>query len=166
MKKRMLASGMLVSSLGLGLIAAHEGLRTTAYDDGTGTYTLGAGATTREDGTPVQPGDTTTPARAIIKLESDARRTERLLSDCLGPVKLYQHEWDAYVSLAYNVGPGAVCASTIKPKLRAGRYEAACQTILSFNKARACPTCPKVVWRGLTARRQAEYRLCMYGVTP
>lgn len=161
MKKRMLVSGLMLSSLGLVFIAGHEGMRTTAYNDGTGTWTVGYGTTTREDGTPVQKGDTITPSRALIKLATDASRTERLLRACLGDVSLYQHEWDAFVSLAYNVGPTAVCRSSIKRKLHAGKYKEACETIKSFNKARKCPSCPKVVWPGLVKRREAEYRLCM-----
>jgi GH24 family phage-related lysozyme (muramidase) len=49
----------------------------------------------------------------------------------LGDVKLFQHEYDAYLSLDANTG--GVCASSIPGKLKAGQYEDACKTILDFN---------------------------------
>jgi lysozyme len=41
----------------------------------------------------------------------------------------------AMVSLAYNVGVSAYCRSSIPAKINAGQIRAACDTLLSFNKA-------------------------------
>ena len=107
----------------------------------------------------VKLGDRTTPDRALIQLLSDAQRHERELRTCLGNVALYQHEWDAYVSWAYNVGTGAACRSTLVRKLQVGDYSGACRELLRWDK-QAGRTLP-----GLTKRRQAEFKTCMGGPT-
>jgi len=82
-------------------IANHEAFRSRAYDDGVGVQTIGFGTTAG-----VKPGDTITVERALIRLGQDVGRFESEMRRCIGDVPLYQHEWDAYVSLAYNIGYG------------------------------------------------------------
>ncbi|MEW5770813.1 MAG: lysozyme [Pseudomonadota bacterium] len=171
MKSRLVAAALTLSALGLAGIAVHEGYRPRAYDDGVGVQTIGFGTTTRADGRPVQPGDTTTPERAVVRLAEDAGRIERQMKACLpADLALYPHEWDAFVSLAYNIGPAAFCRSTLVKRLRETLtpalsqgerellYAAACDEILRWTKAggRELP--------GLVKRRQAEHRLCLEGV--
>lgn len=115
--------------------------------------TNGFGTTRNPDGSPVKAGDTTTPARALVRLLADADQYARAVRRC-APVPMHQHEFDAYVSLAYNIGPGAFCSSTLAKKLNAGDYAEACRQILRWDKFKGRPL------RGLTLRRQAEYRLC------
>ena len=164
-KKRIFAAGLSASAALLVALAVHEDYRGRAYlPTPQDRPTVGFGSTRRADGTPVRTGDTTTPVRALIQLHRDLTATEDALHQCLGDVPLYQREWDAYVSLAYNVGPAAVCASSLPAKLRAGDYAAACKTLLEFNQqcwrdkagVRHCKVLP-----GLVKRRQAEYALCM-----
>ncbi len=164
-KKRIFAAGLSASAALLVALAVHEDYRGRAYlPTPQDRPTVGFGSTHRADGTPVRTGDTTTPVRALIQLHRDLTATEATLHQCLGDVPLYQHEWDAFTSLAYNVGPAAVCASSIPAKLRAGDYAAACKTILDFDQqcwrdkagVRHCKVLP-----GLVTRRQSEYRLCM-----
>ena len=73
---------------------------------------------------------------------------------------LYPHEWDAFVSLAYNIGPAAFCGSTLAKKLRQTPpdYGGACDEILRWNRAGG------QIMPGLVKRRQAEHRLCREGV--
>lgn len=157
MKLRTAAILSSVSAAALVGIAGWEGYRARAYDDGTGVQTLGWGSTRREDGSPVQRGDTTTPERALIALNRDAQRTARAIAACIGSVPLAQHEFDAFVSLAYNIGPGAFCRSTIFKRLKENPpdYAGACAAIKLWNRAggRELP--------GLVKRREAEYRQCM-----
>ena len=95
-------------------------------------------------------------------LGKDVDHTEKVLQACLGDdIKLTQSEWDAYISLAYNVGAKAVCKSSIKWKLQTGRYQAACAAILSFDKVRVNGKLVKN--KGLVNRREKEYRICMKG---
>ena len=68
---------------------------------------------------------------------------------------MYPHEFSAFVSLTYNIGEGAFCRSTLVKKLNAGDYEGACKEILRWDRFQGKPL------RGLTLRRQDEYRQCM-----
>lgn len=149
------------SAIAVALIAGFEGYRGKAYDDGVGVQTVGFGSTTREDGSPVQKGDTVTPQRAVVMLARDADRIAQELAACIGDVPLYKYEWDAFVSWAYNVGAANACRATLVKKLKAQPpdYAGACRELLKWTKAggRELP--------GLKRRREAEYRLCM-GETP
>lgn len=151
---RTVVAALSLSAATLVGIAVHEGYRGEAYyatphEREAGISTIGFGTT---EG--VKPGDRTTPERALIRLLQDANRFEQAVRRCAN-VPMYQHEFDAYVSLAYNIGEGAFCRSTLVRKLKAGDYEGACAEILRWTKqaGRELP--------GLVKRRQAEYAQCM-----
>lgn len=152
---RLSASLLSLSAAALVGIAGWEQYQPAAYlPTPQDVPTIGWGAT---EG--VKPGDRTTPDRALIRLLADAQRHERELRACIGNVALHQHEWDAYVSWAYNVGTGAACRSTLVRKLQVGDYSGACRELLRWDK-QAGRTLP-----GLTKRRQAEFKTCMGGTT-
>jgi lysozyme len=131
-------------------IAAHEGFRDTAYRPlPTDVPTIGFGTTTN-----VKMGDKITVERALIRLLDDANRMERAVKKCT-PVPMYHYEYNAYVSLVYNIGEGAYCRSTLARKLNAYDYEGACKEILRWNKFQGS------VNRGLDNRRKQEYQLCI-----
>jgi lysozyme len=113
----------------------------------------------------VKLGDRTDPVRALTDLLTDANQFSAALKKCID-APLYQHEFDAYSTLAYNVGAGAVCSSSIPRKLAAGDYGAACETILDFNgvcqQRNAAGRCiKKKIIQGLVNRRKAERDLCL-----
>lgn len=142
--------GLAVSGALLVALAVHEGYRDEAYVPVKGDRpTIGFG----DAGPAVKLGDTTTPVRALIRLQEQAEQHAQAVREC-APVPMYQHEFDAYVSLAYNIGGQSFCGSTLVRKLNAGDYEGACREILRWDKfrGRALP--------GLTKRRQEEYRKC------
>jgi len=147
--QRTTLGALALSAAGLVAIAQYEGYRGQAYDDGTGVQTIGFG-TTRS----VQKGDRIDPVRALQRLAADAAIFERQLALCIH-VPLYQHEWDAYVSWAYNVGAAAACKSTLIKKLNRKDYIGACNELLRWNRAggRILP--------GLTKRRQQEQKTCL-----
>lgn len=147
-RQRIATAALSLSAAGLIGIAQYEGYRGAAYDDGVGVQTIGFGTT---DG--VKRGDTIDPVRALVRLGADAAAMERKLAACIH-VPLYQHEWDAYVSWAYNVGTGAACGSTLVRKLNAGDYVGACDELPRWNKAggRVLP--------GLSKRRAQERAQC------
>jgi len=153
-KERIPPLLLSLSAAGLVAIAGYEGYRAQAYDDGIGVQTLGFGATTREDGTPVQRGDTTTPERALRKLALDADEHAQAVFRC-APVPMHQHEFDAFASVAYNIGGAAFCRSTMARKLRNGDYAGACAEILRWTYAGGREL------RGLVIRRQREYAQCI-----
>lgn len=105
----------------------------------------------------VKKGDVITPERALVRLLGDADKFSEGVKKCAA-VPLYQYEFDAYVSLSYNIGTGAFCNSTLVKKLKTYDYEGACKEILKWNKFKGEPL------EGLTHRRQREYKLCMGNV--
>lgn len=168
--RQRVAAGLLALSAGsLVLLAQDEGYTGSAVVPVPGDVpTIGFGST---EG--VKLGDRTDPVRALVRLSADADRKARAVAACLADVPLYQHEFDAYVQLAYNVGARAVCESSIRPKLQRGDYAAACKTILDFDgfRDRSQPKVrnpntgrleyPLIRIKGLTIRRQRDYALCM-----
>lgn len=148
-KIRLIVSAIAVSASVLVGIATHEGYRGEAYKDAVGIPTIGYGETAG-----VKMGDKTTPDRALIQLLTSAEKHADAVRKCVH-VPLYQHEFDAFVSLAYNIGPSAFCSSTLIKKLNAGNYIGACEQILRWDKAGG------KVLPGLKKRREAEYRMCM-----
>ena len=151
-----------VSALTLAGIAGWEGYRRTAYDDGAGVQTVGFGSTTHPDGRPVKPGDTVTPERAVVMLARDADRIWREAAACIGEVPLSPGEAAAFQSLAYNIGAGAFCRSTLVKKLKESPpdYAGACRELLKWTRAGG------VEMAGLVKRREAEYRQCIGEVAP
>lgn len=167
-RARIAAAVLSLSGAGLVALAVSEGYTDTAVIPVPGDVpTIDFGTTTHADGRPVRIGDRSDPIRGLIRLGQDVSVKERRLRACIGDVPMFQHEWDAYMRLTYNVGAGAVCGSSIPAKLRAGRYEAACKTILEFDGMclRRDPSTRKCLERkvlpGLIARRQAEFKTCI-----
>lgn len=111
--------------------------------------TIGFGTT---DG--VQLGDRTDPVRAIIAKQRDVQKFEGAIKQCVR-VPLYQHEYDAYLSLTYNIGQGAFCNSTLVRLLNTKDYLGACEQILRWNRAQGREV------RGLTIRREREHKQCL-----
>ena len=149
MNRTQIAS-LVLSALALVGIATHEGYNDTAYTPIKGDVpTIGFGTTQG-----VKIGDKTNPIQALQRTMRDIEVKESAVKKCV-KVPLYQHEYDAYVSLAYNIGTGNFCNSTLVLKLNAGDYPGACKEILRWNRAQG-----RVV-KGLTARRQKEYQQCI-----
>lgn len=140
---------LALSALGLVGIAAHEGYSDKAYQDVVGIWTIGFG-TTKD----VKPADKIDPVKALQRKAEDIVKFEGAIKQCV-TVPLHQHEYDAYVSLAYNIGPSAFCNSTLVKRLNQQDYADACKEILRWNRAGG-----KVV-KGLAVRRDAEYRQCI-----
>src|SRR5574343_1083814 len=116
---------MRVSQSGIDLIKRFEGLRLEAYPDpasGGEPWTIGYG-TTRTPAGPVTPGMTITQAQAEEYLRDDLRFFESRIND-LVKVPLSQAQFDALVSLTYNIGAGAFERSTLLRELNAGNHAA------------------------------------------
>lgn len=140
---------LALSATALVGIATFEGYSPTTYLDIVGIPTIGFGTTHG-----VKPGQKTDPVSALQRKLSDVQKFEGAIKQCV-TVPLHQYEYDAYLSLAYNIGSGAFCGSTLVKKLNAQDYGGACREILRWNKAGG-----KVV-RGLSVRREKEYRTCI-----
>lgn len=110
---------MSVSNLGVDLICGFEGKRLVAYDDGVGVWTIGFGTTIYPNGIKVKKGDTCTEAQAKEYMAHDLKKFELAVNGAV-TVPLNQNQFDALVSLAYNIGTGAFNKSTLVKKLNAG----------------------------------------------
>lgn len=153
--RRTSIGALVLSVAAIAGIAGFEGYRGDAYVPVPGDkVTVGHGTTQYPNGSPIRLGDKVTPQRAMELLQHDVSRFGRAVLRC-APVPMYQHEYDAFVSLAYNIGAGAFCQSTIAKRLNAFDYAGACKGILAWDKFKGKPL------RGLTNRRQAEYKMCM-----
>ena len=147
---RVAVAALSISGAAFVGIAVHEGYRETAYIPVAGDVpTIGFGTTGG-----VKMGDRTTPTQALSRALTDVQRFEGALRTCV-KVPLYQHEYDAYLSLAYNIGPSAFCGSTLVRVLNEQRYREACDQILRWDRFQGQPL------PGLTRRRQEERRKCL-----
>ena len=144
-------AALVLSAASMVGIAVHEGYRDRAYIPVAGDRpTLGFG-----DAQGVKLGDKTDPIRALIRLNQQAETFQQEMKQCIGDVPLYQYEWDAYVSLTFNIGSGAFCKSTLVKLLQQQDYVGACTQILRWDKFQGRPLA------GLTKRRQEEYTKCI-----
>lgn len=136
---------MKTSQKGIDLIKEFEGLRLAAYKDAVGVWTIGYGHT-----------KTAAKGMTISKVEA-----ERLLAQVdlpvyesgvtrLVKVPLAQHQFDALVSFAYNLGVGNLRSSSLLRKLNQRDYLSAAEEFKRWNKAGGR------VLAGLTRRRLAE----------
>ena len=146
---RNIITTLALSAAGLVGIAGYEGYRGDAYRDSVGVPTIGYGETKN-----VKMGQKTTPDRALAQLLKSANEHADGVRKCVS-VPLYQHEFDIYVSLAFNVGVGTFCKSTLVKKLNAGDYAGACAQLKRFKYAGG------KVLPGLASRRESEYQRCM-----
>ena len=129
-RARLAIAAMTLSAAGLVALVSHEGYTDRAVVPVPGDVpTIGFGTTRRDDGAPVRMGDSTTPVRALIRAAADVSDAERRLRVCIGDVPMHQHEWDAIVGWAYNVGTSAACSSTLVRKLRARDYAGSCDEL-------------------------------------
>lgn len=154
-KTRTIIAALVLSGGGLIGIASHEGYRGEAYVPVPGDVpTIGFGSTTNSDGSRVASSQRTNPVAALKRLGEHVEVFEEAVKRC-APVAMHQYEFDAYVSLTYNIGSGAFCKSTIAKKLIAYDYEGACKEILKWDKFKGNPL------PGLTKRRVEEYNTCI-----
>ncbi len=122
LKPNTVGEVMKVSQFGIDLICGFEGLELKAYDDGVGVWTIGYGTTIYPNGIKVKRGDTCTLEQAKDYMAHDLQRFESAVCENI-KVGLNQNQFDALVSLAYNIGIGAFSKSTLLKKLNAGDYK-------------------------------------------
>lgn len=115
---------MSVSNKGVDLICEFEGKRLVAYDDGVGIWTIGFGTIKYPNGVRVKKGDTCTLEQAKEYMRHDLIEFEHTVNSSV-KVPLNQNQFDALVSLAYNIGSNAFKSSTLVKKLNTGDYQGA-----------------------------------------
>lgn len=162
---RSLLAILVLSAAGLVGIAVDEGYTEKAVPDpvkGTSVPTIGFGTTGG-----VHMGDTTTPVAALERKLSDVQKFEGAIKQCV-KVPLHQYEYDAYINLAYNIGPNAFCTSTIVKRLNAKDYPGACDAILMWKRVGDvdCSAPGNKTCSGLWERRKRLHSQCLGEVQP
>ena len=115
---------MSVSNKGVDLICEFEGEQLIAYDDGVGIWTIGFGTIKYPNGVRVKKGDTCTLEQAKEYMRHDLIEFEHTVNISV-KVPLNQNQFDALVSLAYNIGSNAFKSSTLVKELNTGDYQGA-----------------------------------------
>lgn len=145
---------MTISQAGLEFLKKREGYKETAYKDSAGIWTIGHG-TIRIHGRKVRQGDTCTEYEAEMWLLEETQFAEDVINNSV-KVKLNQNQFDALVSLVYNIGSGGWKSSTLLRYLNEGRAVYS-DLFLRWNKVTI--NGKKVEIPGLTNRRKLEYQL-------
>jgi lysozyme len=129
------------------LVASFEGLRLRSYQDQRGIWTIGYGHTYN-----VGPNQTCTQEDAEKWLSTDLMIADAGVNRAV-TVPLTQNQFDACVSLAYNIGVHAFGQSTLVNLLNQEAYDGAANQFSVWNKTN------HVENPGLTRRRVAERAL-------
>ena len=103
---------MKLSEKGYTFLGKEEGIRLRAYLDPVGVPTIGYGSTFYQDGTKVKMGDTVTPCKANALFHSIVKEFEDGVNKMVTS-DINQNQFDALVSIAYNIGLSAFRKSTL-----------------------------------------------------
>lgn len=146
---------MKTNDKGIALIKKWEGLRTKAYQDVAGIWTIGYGHTSAAGSPKVTPGLTITEKQAEDILKQDLVKFETQVSS-LVKVPLNDNQFAALVSFHYNTG--ALGKSTLLKKVNSKDFKAVPGEFLKWVNAGG-----KFV-KGLQNRREEEVQLWLTGV--
>jgi len=142
---------MKTSDRGVNFIKEFEELRLEAYLDGGGVPTIGWGHTKG-----VSLGQTITLEQAEKFIREDLQEAELCIVRQV-PYGLAQHQFDALVSLVFNIGVSAFTKSTLLKKLDKSDIVGAAQEF-----ERWCYDNGRKI-RGLLRRRKREQRIFLLG---
>lgn len=146
---------MKVSPAGRKAIAAHEGVHLKAYPDPATKgepFTIGVGHTSAAGPPKVTKDMTITAEECDAILSRDLATFEKAVLKVV-TAPLNQNQFDALVSLAFNIGAGNFSKSTLVKKLNARDYRGAADQFTVWNKAAG------KVMKGLVKRRAGERAL-------
>jgi lysozyme len=143
---------MRMTEEGLALIRRFEGLRTDAYRDAVGVWTIGFGHTSMAGPPEVTPGLSISREEASAILARDVEKFAAGVCEAV-TVPLNDAQFSALVSFAYNVGLGALRGSSVLKAVNAGDFAEVPRRLALWVKAggRTLP--------GLVKRRAAEGKL-------
>lgn len=135
---------MKLSARGQRLIERFEGRMYMAYQDGGGVWTIGVGHTKG-----IKKGMVATGAQIDAWFAEDSAEAVAGVNKSV-TATMTQNQFDAMVSLAFNIGVTALSGSTLVRKFNAGDIAGAALQFVRWNQDNG-----KVIL-GLTRRRQAE----------
>lgn len=125
--------------------------------------TVGFGSTFHENGRPVKMGDTTTPARALVKAQAHISREEEIFRRSLAGAELTQVEFDLYMDWVYQYGTGAWAKSSMRRHILAGEHRQACDALLRYRFAAGydCSTPGNRRCAGVWTRQLERHAKCL-----
>jgi lysozyme len=138
---------MKMSTRGREALKAREGLRLKAYRDSVGVWTIGVGHTAAAGAPIPMPGLTISAKEADEILTRDLVKYEKLVNDAV-KVPLAQNEFDALVSITFNVEAFARQPSTAIKLLNRGDRAGAAEAILWWDKPK------EIIGRRKTEQKQ------------
>jgi len=144
-----------LSDKGKDLIKQLEGCSLTSYYDVVGKLTIGYGWTNDVDGRPIYQNQRITQAKADELFNMGVIPYVNGVNQCLD-VDLNQNQFDACVSLCYNIGVGQFRTSDLVKKLNYGDFTGASNEFLLWNKGTI--NGQLTVIQGLTNRRVKKMR--------
>ncbi|WP_424363613.1 lysozyme [Methylocystis parvus] len=124
---------MQMSAQGRALLIQREGFKTKVYKDSVGVLTIGVGHTSAAGPPFVTPGMVIGKAEVDAILTRDLRKFESAVVNAV-TVPMTQGQFDALVSLCFNIGTGGFRNSTVVRRLNAGNYRGAGDAFLMWNK--------------------------------
>lgn len=146
------AAGVLsLSVAGIAFIQGWEGTRTEAYLDSVGVPTICTGSTRA-----VRVGQTATSHECQQRLVEDTGVAGKALAR-LVQAPVTQEQYDALLSLVFNIGEGNFARSTLLKRLNAGQCRVAADEFRKWVYAGGKRL------RGLVSRREAERALFLKG---
>jgi lysozyme len=140
-----------LSKEGVELISKFEGIRLKPYKCSAGVSTIGIGSTYYEDKTRVKMSDPEITRDRAIQLFSNTAKQYQSAVRAFIKIELTQNQFDALVSLCYNIGPGNFSTSSLVKAInnKADKTEIEARWKL-WNKAKGN------VIQGLVSRRNKE----------
>lgn len=143
---------------GIDLIKHFEACRLTAYQDAVGIWTIGYGMTgVLSDGRKIEAGLVIDQAEAdkglVIRLDRFSEPLDKVLTR-----DVTQNQFNALLSLCYNIGISALERSTLMHYVQEGQRVPAAEEFLRWDKART-EGGAMIVIPGLLVRRKAEREL-------
>jgi lysozyme len=150
--------GGALAATAVAVVGGYEGLRLAAYRDPVGIPTVCYGETRG-----VRMGQKFTKAECDAMLLKGLDEFGNGIEKCVpNLITAPDRRYVAHLSLAYNIGVGGYCKSSIARLQKAGNDLAACDAFLLYNKAGGRELA------GLTKRRKDERAMCRLGgpVTP
>ncbi|BBI66835.1 MULTISPECIES: lysozyme [unclassified Psychrobacter] len=151
---------MQLSEAGMALLNEFEGFRSKPYRDSVGKPTIGWGTTYYPDGTPVRMSDKPVTRKEAARIKQAVLNQDfspavnMMFADEIERGEITQNMFDALISLVYNIGVMGLKASSIYRNIKAGRFEAAADSFLLYNKGRINGKLEYIP--GLHARRHKE----------
>jgi lysozyme len=138
---------MQTSPAGRVAIARREGNVLKAYRDTKGIWTIGVGHTAAAGSPAPKAGMTITAAQSDEILTRDLANVEAAVNSAV-KVPVSQGQFDALVSLAFNIGNSGFKKSTLVKRLNTGDVAGAAEAFMMWNKP------PEIIGRRKTEQKQ------------